>query len=126
MRHWLHLRRTGRLSLGHLRVGFGDNNPQEVLNLMREYDISAQLTFSNSLLRKKHHADKKCNNLCAIFEAAGGNGVIVYSDLLLDYLKKKYPGLYFVSSTTKVLTNFRDFENELNRDEFRYVCRISG
>ena len=47
--------------------------------------------------------------------------MIVHSDLLLDYLKKKYPGLYLVSSTTKVLTDFRDFENELNRDDFRYV-----
>ena len=30
------------------RVGFGDNDPQEVLELMREYGISARLTFSNS------------------------------------------------------------------------------
>ena len=51
----------------------------------------------------------------------GDNGVIVHSDLLLDYLKKTYPELYFVSSTTKVLTDFRDLESELNRDEFRYV-----
>ena len=51
----------------------------------------------------------------------GDNGVIVHSDLLLDYLKKTYSELYFVSSTTKVLTDFRDLENELNRDEFLYV-----
>lgn len=103
------------------RVGFGDNNPQKVLELMREYGISARLTFSNSLLRKKHLSDKKCNQLCAAFEKAGRNGMIVHSDLLLDYLKRNYPGLYFVSSTTKVLTDFRDLETELNRDEFRYV-----
>ena len=103
------------------RVGFGDNNPQDVLALMREYGISARLTFSNSLLREEHLANGKCNQLCAMLEAAGGNGVIVHSDLLLEHLKKKYPGLYFVSSTTKVLTDFRDFENELNRDAFRYA-----
>ena len=103
------------------RVGFGDNNPQEVLALLREYGISARFTFSNSLLREEHLSDKKCNQLCAMFEKAENNGVIVHSDLLLNYLKTKYPGLYFVSSTTKVLTDFRDFENELNRDEFRYV-----
>ena len=100
------------------RVGFGDNDPQEVLTLMREYGISARLTFSNSLLREEHLSDRKCNALCAAFEKAGGNGVIVHSDLLLDYLEKNYPGLYFVSSTTKVLTDFRDFENELSRGEF--------
>ena len=29
--------------------------------------------------------------------------------------------LYLVSSTTKVLTNFSDFLQEINREEFRYV-----
>lgn len=49
------------------------------------------------------------------------NGIIIYSDLLLDYIKENYPGFYFVSSTTKVLTDFGEFENELNREDFRYV-----
>ena len=41
--------------------------------------------------------------------------------MLLDYLKKNYPNLYFVSSTTKVLTDFQQFSNEVKRKEFRYV-----
>jgi hypothetical protein len=36
-------------------------------------------------------------------------------------LKKNYPGLYFVSSTTKVLTDFEQFLNEMNRKDFQYV-----
>ena len=36
-------------------------------------------------------------------------------------LKKKYPEFYFVSSTTKVLTEFRQLEGELERPEFSYV-----
>ena len=103
------------------RVGFGDNNPQEVLALTREYGISARLTFSNSLLREEHLSDKQCNRLCALFNETGGNGVIVHSDLLLEYLKGHYPNLYFVSSTTKVLTDFRRFLDEVNREDFRYV-----
>ena len=54
------------------RVGFGDNDPQEVLALMQEYGISARLTFSNSLLREKHLSDKKCNALCTMFAESGG------------------------------------------------------
>ncbi len=103
------------------RVGFGNNDPQEVLALMREYGISARLTFSNSLLHEEHLADRKCNQLCSMFENSGENGVIIHSDLLLDYLTMKYPGLYLVSSTTKVLTDFEDFRAEVNRDEFRFV-----
>ena len=45
----------------------------------------------------------------------------MHSDLLTDYLKENYPELYLVSSTTKVLTDFDDFEAELNRREFEYV-----
>ncbi|MCR4578520.1 MAG: hypothetical protein K5784_11510 [Clostridiales bacterium] len=105
------------------RVGFGDARPNEVAELMREYAVSARLTFSNSLLREEHLSDKKCNALCALFEKSGTvqNGVIISSDLLLDHIGRTYPGLYFVSSTTKVLTEFSQFEGELKRDEFRYV-----
>lgn len=139
------------------RVGFGEHDSKEVLKLMQEYGISARLTFSNSLLTREHLPDKKCNELCRIFdigrdnERSSGfgndkdieccidndndisginkrikvkecrNGIIIYSDILLDYIKENYPGFYFVSSTTKVLTDFGEFENELNREDFRYV-----
>ena len=139
------------------RVGFGEHDPKEVLKLMQEYGISARLTFSNSLLTREHLPDKKCNELCRIFDIGRDNersrgfgndkdieccidngndisginkrikvkecrnGIIIYSDILLDYIKENYPGFYFVSSTTKVLTDFGEFENELNREDFRYV-----
>ncbi|MCR4714036.1 MAG: hypothetical protein K5751_06600 [Treponemataceae bacterium] len=130
------------------RAAFGDADVHDVLALMNEYGISARLTFSNSLLKAEHLSDKKCNALCSLFgtttaEASGSqhggtaglrepqngtthpftpqNGVIVHSDLLAEYLKSKYPDLYLVSSTTKVLTDFEDFRVELNRAEFRFV-----
>ena len=105
------------------RVEVSENDAREVLALMQEYGISARLTFSNSLLRKEHLSDKKCNELCALFEGSEEvrNGVIVHSDLLLDYLKTNYPGFYFISSTTKVLTDFRQLLNEINREDFLYV-----
>ena len=109
------------------RISDGRADAKDVISLMKEYKISPRLTFSNSLLCKEHLADKKCNRLCAQFaESAGadkdvGAGVIVHSDLLAEYLQEKYPALYLVSSTTKVLTDFDDFKAELERPEFRYV-----
>ena len=109
------------------RTSFGEADPGEVLALTMEYGISARLTFSNSLLRQEHLLDRKCNHLCRLFEenseATDGvsNGVIVHSDLLAEHVKEHYPGLYLVSSTTKVLTDFEDFLGEVNREEFRYV-----
>ena len=129
------------------RVGFGEAEPRKVAELVHEYGISARLTFSNSLIREEHLADIECNALCRMFESvdtglvdgrngagngAGLNGashnegrgcagIIVHSDLLLDYIKAKYPGFYFISSTTKVITDFGQFVAELNRNDFRYV-----
>ena len=105
------------------RIGFGTDRPEEAAELTRAYGLSARLTFSNSLLREEHLRDKKCNALCALFERNGPvqSGVILTSDLLLAYLREHYPGLYFVSSTTKVLTRFGQLEAELARPEFRFV-----
>ena len=105
------------------RVSSGTASPENALTLTRDYGISARLTFSNSLLTPEHLSDGKCNRLCALFSTPGPveNGVIVSSDLLLAYLARQYPGLYFVSSTTKVLTDFTDLQKELSRPAFRYV-----
>ena len=114
------------------RVGFGDESPSKVAALLKEFGISARLTFSNSLLREEHLSDRLCNSLCRLLERSAAaedgnlncaeqNGIIVHSDLLLDYIKAKYPGFYFVSSTTKVLTNFEQLKAELDREDFRFV-----
>ena len=105
------------------RVGFGDDEAEKVLRLTQKYGISARLTFSNSLIKQEHLSDRKCNRLCEMFSesTAAQNGVIICSDLLLEYIGNNYPGLYFVSSTTKVLTDFIQLEKELCREDFRFV-----
>lgn len=139
------------------RISDGTAAPEKVLALMRDYDISARLTFSNSLLQPEHLHDPACNALCRLFSEGAAptqrscdasdpvhrtnpgmaseagspapagaapapeNGVIVASDLLVDYLRAHYPKLYLVSSTTKVLTDFADLRHELARPEFRFV-----
>lgn len=119
------------------RVGFGDAEPEKVTALVKEYGISPRLTFSNSLVREEHLGNARCNALCKMFEGGAGDdvskngakcdaglnraGIIVHSDLLLNYIKAKYPKFYFVSSTTKVITDFEQFVDELNRDEFSFV-----
>lgn len=111
----------------------------DVLALMKEYGISARLTFSNSLLREEHLRDRKCNRLCEMFARGAGataavgepnslardnppaNGIIVHSELLTKYLRRNFPELYLVSSTTKVITDFQKFTEELLRPEFSFV-----
>lgn len=103
------------------RVGYGKNGiEREVLDFFKDYGISLRLTFSNSMLKTEHLTDKKCNDLCSMF-CNENNGIIIHSDLLMDYIKNKFPDFYFVSSTTKVLTDTADLNRELSRKEFRYV-----
>lgn len=104
------------------RTSFGKADAHAVLALINKYGISARLTFSNSLLKEEHLAEKKCNELCRLFEGAKiPSGIIVHSDLLLEYLKEKYLELYLISSTTKVLTDFEALRSELERPDFKYV-----
>ena len=105
------------------RVEYSDRTPREVLALTHEYGISARLTLSNSLLRPEHLTDPDCNALCRLFQEQKDpqNGAIVHAELLTKDLKKNYPSLYLVSSTTKVLTDFNNLRRELARPEFRYV-----
>ena len=104
------------------RAGFGDSRAEDVLKLVQEYGISPRLTFSNSLLREEHLQDKRCNRLCELFEkSAPPCGIILHSDLLLSYLRRRYPGFYFISSTTKVLTEFDAYLAEVSREEFRFA-----
>ena len=105
------------------RVGLGTQDAQDVLAMTREYGIRAHLAFSNSLLRAEHLSDRKCNALCRLLSEAEPpkNGVIVHSELLLHYLMETYPRLDCISSTTKVLTDFSQLRQELERSEFRYV-----
>lgn len=105
------------------RVELSDCSPKQVLALTEKYEVSLRLTFSNSLLKQEHLADKKCNELCQLLTKGKNikNGVIVHSDLLVDHLKSHYPDLYLVSSTTKVQANFDQLKAELQRDDFALV-----
>lgn len=110
------------------RTGFGDAQPHRVLALMQEYGISARLTFSNSLLRKEHLADRKCNALCALFEKENRvqNGVIVHSDLLLDYLKRQYPAFISCPPQQRSLQIFSSSAGRRNGKSSAMLCRISA
>ncbi len=75
--------------------------------------------LSDSNMQNKSIKDIQENN---VQPKAIQNGVIVHADLLLEYLKKNYSNLYFVSSTTKVLTNFQDFLKGSKKRRFSIRC----
>ncbi len=104
------------------RVGFGEAKAKDVFELLNKFDISPRLTFSNSLIDSRHLDDEKCNRFCSIFEKSNAKpGIIISSDLLMNYIKEKYSRFYFVSSTTKVITDFEQLKSELDNLNFDFV-----
>lgn len=103
-----------------------EDNPREVLDLMKTYHISARLTFSNSMLEEEHLSDPKCNTLCRLFNEAGNNGVIVHSDLLLHYLMEKYPNLYFVFLPLKSSLTLMSLKKNAKEKSSAMLCLISA
>lgn len=105
------------------RVEVAEYNLDEIMDLLTTYGISGRLTFSNSLLKEEHLQDGLCNKVCRCFHRNLGieHGVIVHSDILANYIREQYPGLYLVSSTTKVLTKEYELMGELEDERFRYV-----
>ena len=122
------------------RLGEGNQNPYEVLSLMNQYHISSRLTFSNSLLQEKHLQDKRCNDLCALFEKSEiQSGIIIHSDLLLEYLKKQFPDEYlnpvetfkFIDKTfdfpemTKLLHQIKNYRGEGLAAKLFYEAKLN-
>ena len=105
------------------RVGGGDVRPQDALALAQEYGISARLTFSNSLLQPEHLADPTCNKLCRLFAACDTpqSGVIVHSELLLDYLKRTYPSLVPDFRLNKAFDRLAPLPQD-QRDKLEFLC----
>ena len=74
------------------------------LQAYKALDTGCMLTFSNRFVTAGDLDDPDCNYL---LESLGGcgpqkNGVIVASDVLADYIRKKHPDLHLMASIIKV------------------------
>ena len=97
-----------------------DTSIDKVIELINKYNLSARLTLSNLLIEDKHLNAEDSNELVNKFNNTN-NGIIIGSDLLLNYLKNNYKNYYYVSSTTKVIRDYDKVIKELNNDDYKYV-----
>lgn len=86
-------------------------NVENTLAFFNERGVSCRYTFTNCLLEEKHLKDTWCNLL--LDKANNGkNSVIVNSEVLEQYLRKNYPDLPIISSTTKCIRSIEEFNRE--------------
>lgn len=98
-------------------------NKQQLQNIHDTYaDLGVQVrfVFTNSLLNEHDLYDRYCNLIMIIFQDLSPE-VVVYSPLLEEYLRSKYPTISFISSTTKRLCSSDDQLKEFCHD-YKYIC----
>jgi hypothetical protein len=77
--------------------------PRTLFEDYNRRDIGCTLTFSNTLLEEKHLSDPSSNYLLDMLgeQEYDNNYVTVTSDMLSDYIRKKYPNLKQKASIVK-------------------------
>ncbi len=74
-------------------------NFKNIVLLYKCFKIKYRVTFTNLLLEKKHLDDYTGNAMAALLEEMGGC-VMVASEIMAEYIQKKYPSLPVSWSTT--------------------------
>lgn len=108
---------SGRVARSNSNKGGTKAAYQRRLEIYKQFGVNAFYTFSNNLLTEKDMQDRECNEMLEAMVDAGhdGDGVILSSDILSDYLRKNYPTLKQKVSVVK-----SDVERPQGRDAAWY------
>ena len=85
-----------------------------------KHGVKVRFVFTNPFLEEYDLHDRYCNLVMGIFKDVAPE-VVVRSPLLEDYLRRKYPALSFISSTTKRLRSGKEQLAEFDHG-YKYVC----
>lgn len=101
---------------GRIINDYWDINPGIVAKYMIDNfpEIECRLTFTNIFINKKDLEDEVGNKLLNLFNSKN-NGIIIYSELLENYIRNNYPNYKMISSITKCLTKEQTIR-ELQKD----------
>ena len=106
---------------GRTVLGFTPKNDMEkILGSYNAKGVPVRFTWTNSLLTKEHLQDTYCNLIMRLSDN-GMNQVLVNTDVLEQYLRQRYPGYQYISSTTKRLLDPELLQEEMEKDYFMVV-----
>ena len=92
---------------------------KRVVSSINGKGIPVRYTFTNPLIKEEDLDDAFCN-YCMKVADNGMNEVLVFSPLLEEYIREKYPSFKIDSSTCKELRDVDQLNAELEKD-YRYV-----
>ena len=124
----------------------GRNHPvsnwkrEQIINLFEYYKnkrIKLRFTFTNMLLKNEHLYDEYANSVLDLINEYGYE-ITIYSEVLEEYIRNKYPEIEMISSTTKCILDIGRFNREVDREyklvvldfrknaDFEFLDRISN
>lgn len=106
----------GRTVLGFMT----QSNMETVITAFNKLDTPVRFTWTNSLLQKEDVYDRYCNTIMKVADN-GKNQVLCNTEVLEEFLRKKYPSYKFISSTTKRIKTLEALQKELDKDFFMAV-----
>ena len=92
---------------------------RSVIKNINAQGLPVRYTFTNPLLEEADLRDPFCN-FCMEAGDNGKNEVLVFSPLLEEYLRTRYPSYAYDSTTCKEIRDVDDLNAELERD-YKYV-----
>lgn len=94
---------SGRIARNHSNKGGTKRVYLQQLNQYKEFGVNCFYTFSNNRITEKDLKDRECNEMlqAMVENDHEGDGVILSSDTLADYIRKKYPSLKLKASVVK-------------------------
>lgn len=106
------------------RYNPGDCSYGSVENLLFSYEmnnVKYRMTFSNSMLEDSDFYDRRSNMVAKIANERGGNGAIVSTEKMAEFLRTNYPNLYLVNSiTTENCKTIEDI-NRLSKERITVI-----
>ncbi len=97
-----------------------DEYIKNVLHAFNSQGIPIRFTFTNPLITEEHLDDPFCNHVMQLADN-GLNEVIIFSEILEQYIREKYPSYKLTSSTCKRLTDPEKVAAELEKDYYVVV-----
>lgn len=92
---------------------------KNVVKSVNAAGIPIRYTFTNPLLNEHDLDDPYCN-FCMDVANNGMNEVMIFSPILEEYLRKKYPDFAYNSSTCKEIKDIDELNAEMEKD-YKYV-----
>lgn len=110
---------------GRIFSAFNQTTKEEIEDVVRiyneEFNVPIRLVFTNPEVKPEHFRNRFANVILETCEN-NMNEIVINHAGLEEYVREKYPGFSFISSTTKCLNTPELFKAELATDKYKMIC----